>query len=277
MKNMMLFTFLLIFLACGRARENKTHREQQGDLFIVERDLFFNSLHRVDEVKTILTDAGRSFDSTLLHQPAMKINYMGNDVRAASNLGIYLADLNYCILFNRRETGKSFLNAVFELSEVIQIEKSILEYLMKRYETNLQQNDSLHAVVQQLFEQSTLKLKDTDRERLAGIVMAGYEIENLYLALSTIQSFPADISAEQQKARDILIDYVLQKQNQIEVIYNFVKIHADPLDPDKNPNYPFFDSALRDLIGVYRTLNSQSSFQELTERVTVIRSKIITG
>lgn len=275
MKHILFFLLLIISFSCGRSRESQSESEKQSDMFAVERDLFFNNLRNTDEVKLVLSTVS-NLDGAVLHDPAMKINYMGNDIKAAANLGIYLSDLNYCILSNKKAEAKSYFEASFELSEVIQIEKTILDFLMKRYESNLEQNDSLKAVVTQLFDQATLQLKNTDRERLAGIIMAGYQIENLHLVLTIIKSFPDSLSltAEQHASKEQLVRYVMDQRNQMEVIYNFIRIHADPLDPDKNPNYPFFDNALKELIVVYRQAEN-TSLVELSTKVDAIRNKIV--
>lgn len=275
MKYFFVLVFFLIVASCGRTRENQSHTEQQSGMFEVERNLFFNSLHDTDEVKSVLALVQNNFDRANLHDPVMKTNYMGNDIKAAANLGIYLSDLNYCVLSNKKTEAKTYFEASFELSEVIQIEKNILDFLMKRYERNLEQNDSLKAVVTQLFDQATVELKNTDRERLAGIIMAGYQIENLHLVLTIIKSLPDSLSVDQQKSKEQLIHYVMAQRNHMEVIYNFIRIHADLLDPNKNPNYPFFDNALRELIAVYRQTDENTSLVELTAKVDAIRDKIV--
>lgn len=275
MKYILGLVLLIASLSCGRSRESQSHAEQQSNMFEVERDLFFGSLHNTVEVREVLGSVQNDFEAPILHDPAMKVNYMGNDIQAAANLGIYLSDLNYCILFEKKAEAKTYFETSYELSEVIQIEKKVLNFLMKRYENNLTQNDSLKAVVTQLLDQATLNLKDTDRERLAGIIMAGYQIENLHLVLTIINSLPDSLTTEQQKTKEQLIHYVLAQRNQIEVIYNFIRIHADPLDPNKNPNYPFFDNALRELVVVYRSINENSSLTELSAKVDAIRNGII--
>ncbi len=75
----------------------------------------------------------------------------------------------------------------------------------------------------------------------------------------------------------------------METIYGFLKSIADPTNPDKNPNYPYYATAFEELIGVYNRLNVEDKIannqgielmndavvQELSDKVNAIRSKIV--
>ncbi len=269
-----LFLFNMLVLACGSKQEKDSPSESSA--FSVERETFFNSLRNPDEVTERLIPDVVAFDSTMVNDPEYFYQYANNDIKAAANLGIYMSDLNYCIIGKQGDEIKKYFNAVYELSKAIGIEKGILEFLMNRYRANMEQNDSVKLVVQHLFEQSTSKLQGTDRERLAGVAMAGYQIENLHLIVSTLEALPDTLTDEQIKIQKELLQYVLDQQGKFEVIYNFVRANSDPLDPNQNPNYPFFDNALRELIGIYRTVTPQDpNIKELREKVDVIRNKVI--
>jgi hypothetical protein len=275
MKRLLLVFFgIVVMISCGRKSESEDDN-QQSRAFALERENFFNSLKKPDDVAALIPGLS-GFDAALLHDTSRYHGYIDSNVKAAANLGIYISDLNYCILFKQREESKKYFHVAYKLSEAIQIEKSILTFLMIRYEKNIEQNDSVMAVVNQLFSQSTSGLQGTDRERLAGLAMAGYQIENLYLALATLKSLPDVLTEEQSESKKQLLQFVLEQRGKFEVIYNFVRANSDPLDPDKNPDYPFFDNALRELIVVYRAFTvSDSSVSELHDKVSVIRDKLI--
>lgn len=268
------FVFLLILsTSCGQKREGKADSESRA--FSAERETFFNSLKNREDV-ALLVRGLTGFNATLLSDTRNYYLYATSEVMAAANLGIYMADLNYCILFKESDAAKKYFEAIYKLSEIIQVEKATVEFLIKRYEENLAQQDSIKLIVQQLLAESTLGLQGTERERLAGIAMAGYQIENLYLALSTLESFPEKLAEQQIQSRDLLLNYILDQRGRFEIVYNFIRANSDPLDPDRNPNYPFFDNALRELIVVYNTITENDpQINELAEKVRAIRNKII--
>jgi len=276
MKSILLLFFLATFIiSCERKPANESGSNSESAAFALERENFFNSLKNPTEAAR-LNPGLSGFDPTLLNNPTNFYRYTASDVMAAANLGIYISDLNYCVLFKQSASTKKYFEAVYELSKAIRIEKGILEFLMNRYQANMEQNDSVKSIVNQLFEQSTVRLKGTDRERLAGIAMAGYQIENLHLALTTLESFPEVLTDEQIQTQNLLRQYIFEQRGKFEVVYNFVRANSDPLDPNRNPNYPFFDNALRELIVVYRNVTpNDPKIKELREKVNVIRNKII--
>jgi hypothetical protein len=264
---------LLILTACQNKDKEKSTAETR--VYTAERETFFNSLKNPEEVTNLIPGL-TGFNVSLLNDTKNFYRYSTSEVMAAANLGIYMADLNYCILFNQNEAAKQYFKAVYELSKIIQIEKGTLDFLMKRYEKNLTQHDSLRGVINELFEESTLGLKGTERERLAGMSMAGYQIENLHLVLSTLNSFPEEVTAQQSQSQEVLLNYLLEQQGKFEVIYNFLRANSDPLDPKRNPNYPFFDNALRELIGLFNRLNkTKPQTADLGKKVDEIRNRII--
>lgn len=270
----LLICFLLSLVACTTKQEKTT--PPISEAFVAERTAFFNSFQNTAEVSDTLLPGLSGFEERLLHNPSTFHRYASNDVKAAANLGVYLADLNYCILYKESALGKTYLEAAIELSKIILLEKKTLEFLMQRYENNLAQNDSVKAVMQQLFSHTTVGLQGTIRERLAGIAMAAYQIENLHLALATLETFPPRLNEEQQKSKDLLVQFVSDQQAKMEVVYNFIKTHSDPLDPESNPNYPFYDNALREILYVYQqSANGELKTKELQAAIDVLRSKII--
>lgn len=267
-------TLAVICFSCGQS--NKTDQNAQSKTFTVERDNFFQSLKKPDTVSAVIASAGMVFDSTILHHPEAFMNYTNNDIKSAGNLGIYLSDLNYCILLKQGPKARKFFEASYELSKAMGAEKKTLEFLMDRYKSTLAENDSLRKAFDELFRNSTLRLQDTERERLAGIVIAGYQIENLHLVLSVIESLPKEPTGNQLRLKNHLLDYILGQQGHWDVVFNFLQANSDPLDPDRNPNYPFFNNALRELIMIYRSLSpSAYHLEELKEKVNAIRNKLI--
>lgn len=274
--------FLIVLLivtslvSCGRKQEDQSASTAESRDFALERENFFASLKNPDDVSS-LAQGTMGFNAQFLNDPERFYQYTSNKVGAAANLGVYISDLNYCILFKEKEEINKYFHASYELSKAIQIEQSLLEFLKVRYEKNIEQNDSVKSVINQLFSQSTAGLKGTDRERLAGIAMAGYQIENLHLALETIASLPEVLTDDQSQTKKQLLQYILEQQGKFEVIYTFIRVNSDPTDPDKNPNYPFFDNAIRELIVVYREVTeTDPQLKELKEKVDVLRNKIIT-
>jgi hypothetical protein len=287
MKKFLLFFLLSGLVACNSKKDNAP--SPQTEAFAAERSAFFDYLKKPEDARLQLKPVGSLFDSSLLNNTRQVYQYAGNDIKAAANLGIYLADLNYCVLFGKNKFTKQYFAATVELSKVVGIEKSALTFLENRYAANITRSDSLQAVVDSLFARSVRDRKGSQKEKLAGIAMATYQIENLHLALTSLEAFPENLTDDQQETTAQLLTMVLRQHSNVLIIYNFFKTFSDPQDPAKNPNYPFYENSLRELIGIYQEINyvapldtnavrsimHEAALRELHEKVITIRSKII--
>jgi hypothetical protein len=264
---------LAIFLfSCQRGKQHADTR--QSITFEAARSNFFNGLVNPPEVARALQQAYQEFHAELMADPKKYSHYAANEVTAAANLGIYLSDLNYSIAYSQTDLTKEYFEAAYELSRAAGIEKGVLEFLNARYHQNLLKNDSVKAVVDDLLAKSTRGFQGTQRERMAGIAMAAYQIENLHLALGLVQMHPES----QSDPKTSLSIMILNQRRNVEIIYNFLKAYSDPLDPDKNPNYPYYANALLELLEVYRKVDEGVDTNingALNEKVNTIRAMIL--
>jgi hypothetical protein len=256
-----------------------------------ERKAFFNSLLTPSDAAARLQATGADFNASLLNDPKKFASYSGNEAKAAANLGIYLADLNYAIAYKQSDHIKAIFPAAHALSKSVGIEQTVLDFLMKRYNDNLAKNDSVKAVVDDLFAKTTRDVEGTSREKAVGIAMSGYQIENLHLLLGLISSYPKDMLPTDARTQVLIPAFrgVLEQKNNVEIIYGFLKSVTDPSNPDQNPNYPYYAQAFEELIGVYKRLNvdemiannkgielmNDAVVAELSAKVDAIRSKIV--
>lgn len=280
---------LLVLSSC--LKKDSTEQQKITVAFEKNREAFFNNLRSPTELADQLKASAVEYHAGLIHDPKGVASYTVNEVKAAANLGIYLADLNYSVVFNQPSSTQELFSAAHSLSKIIGLEQDVLAFLLKRYEANLEQNDSVKVIMNELFEKATAGLRGTDREKLVGITMAAYEIENLHLLLGTLSAFPKDMNAPDNYIQAVmpLFRMVLQQQETIEITYQFLQSIGDPMNPKKNPNFAYYSSAYLNLIDIYKRLpleeqitnNQGMDFMnnavvlELQDGVEVIRSKII--
>jgi hypothetical protein len=120
--------------------------------------------------------------------------------------------------------------------------------------------------------------------------MSTYQIEkSLPRIIHSISLSRKTHRLQNYKHKQLLQTQILAQRRGIEIIYNFLRSVSDPLDPQQNPNYPFYDNALRELIGIYQSLNTEKQQEtttvissntklmliDLKDKVTEIRSKIV--
>jgi len=291
MKKFIALASLIILFSCQKKSEETTTEAPATPSFENERKAFFNSLATPSDAAARLQATGADFNASLLTDPKKVASYANNEVKAAANLGVYLADLNYSIAYKQSEHVKAIFPAAHTLSKSVGIEQGILDFLMKRYNDNLAKNDSVKAVVDELYTSATKDIEGSTREKLVGIAMSTYQIENLHLALGLIKSYPKDMLPTDARTQILVpvFRFVLDQKNNVEIIYGFLKSITDPSSPEQNPNYPYYAQAFEELIGVYKKLNvdemiannkgielmNDAVVAELSSKVDAIRSKII--
>jgi hypothetical protein len=293
MKKLILLSSLIVLFSCQKKSEEAATEAPASPSFENERKAFFNSLATPSDAAAQLQATGADFNASLLHDPKKFASYSSNETKAAANLGIYLADLNYSIAYKQSNQVKAIFPAAHSLSTSVGIEQSILDFLMKRYNDNLAKNDSVKAVVDELYASATKDIEGTNREKLVGIAMSAYQIENLHLALGIIKSYPKDMLPTDARTQILIpiFRFVLDQRNKVEIIYGFLKSISDPTNPEQNPNYPYYAQAFEELIGVYKKLNvdemiannkgielmNDAVVAELSSKVDAIRSKIVSA
>jgi len=282
----------LALVAIASCQKSKPAEEAQiTPAFETERANFFANLQAPAELASQLQATAAEFNPALLSDPKSFGSYANDPVKAAANLGVYLSDLNYCVAYKQTAYTQELFDAAHELSKAIGLEQGFLEFLSTRFHENIAQNDSVKAVVIELFEKATNSLQGTDREKLVGITMAGYQIENLHLTLGILQSYPKDMLPDDARTVILvpLFQSVLSQKSTIETNYAFLKAITDPTNPDKNPNYAYYATAFEELIGLYGKLKVDEKIAnnqglelmkdevvvELSQKVDAIRSKVV--
>jgi hypothetical protein len=288
-----LISLLLLVTLIVSCQKNKSTETQVASTFEAERTAFFSNLATPGEAAAALQATAAEFNPGLMNDPKLSAGYTTSEVKAAANLGVYLSDLNYSIAYKQSANTKELFTAAHDLGKYIGLEQSVLEYLMKRYNDNIAQHDSVKAVIDELFQKSTVGFQGTEREKLVGIAMAAYQIENLHIALGIIQAFPKDLLPDDARIQILVPVFrlVLEQQQNIETIYAFLKTVGDPLNPEANPNHAYYSTAFEELIAVYKKLDvdekiasnkgtelmNDAVVQELSEKVNAIRSKIVSA
>jgi len=290
MKKVFFIYYLAVMFSCQSGKDKVT-QVAMSESFKHERNNFFNHMESAPNAAALLQATTADFNGSLLSNPAIFEQYRIDTFKCAANLGVYLSDLNYCIAYKQSDyASKSFIAAI-ELSNVIGVNKNIVEFLMDRYDENISESDSLMSIFNELYEKSTSGLRSASKEQLLGVTMAAYQIETLYLALAVIKAYPEDVLSEENRIQIMvpLFKMVMDQQQSIETIILFLQTLGENSDLGKSPTLLYYNEALEDLLSVYErlntidtTANARSSYllnnrdiNELSDLVSAIRNKIV--
>jgi len=290
MKKLFPIILLAVLFSCS-SKKDKVSDVIESQALSNAKNNFLGQIDQAKDAAAAIQSTGADFNPSLLSDASLYQQYVGDTLKSAAVLGVYLSDLNYCVMYGQGEQGRVQFNSAIELGKTLGVDNNVLVYLMSRYYDNISQSDSLMNVINELFEQSTEALKDRRKERLLGVTIAGYQIESLHLGLGIISAYPKDAMPEQTRTRILtpLFDMIVSQQQTIEIIHTFLRTLRDTSNPNHTPNFSFYDQAFYELSEVYQRLeaeeklaNGRSSellrdevINELSDKVNVIRNEIV--
>src|SRR5690554_743553 len=184
----------LILFSCSEApkksdQENGNEQEikiekKASNLFEVEGKVF--SIPSPIQTAFLLKETGAEYQSSLLNPTQHAANY-STSFQKAINLGIYGADLGYATIYNQSQDAISYMAVSKRLSNELGISGLFDEALIKRFEQNIGNQDSLLSLVSDAFRKSDQYLKNNERKDASALILAGGWIETLHFATSLYQ------------------------------------------------------------------------------------------
>lgn len=188
------------------------------------------------------------------------------------NLGIYLADLSYCTLNKQNQQATLYLKAVKTIADAIGIGQVFgSNNFSQRYQSNLDNEDSLTAIVADLQTKTDELLKANLQNSMRVVIYSGAWIENMYIG-AKVNAQADNTNANFQVIEQMnLLDNILKTLNNykssdphLQTLYTDLKQVADSyhsFDEVKkyNPKQPFAltDDHVKKITGMLETLHSK--------------------
>jgi len=135
----------------------------------------FNYVHK-DEL---------TYNENIVNSLDLVDNYQTTEAKLL-NLGVYMADLSYLMVFEERQLAQKYLQSVQQLTSELRIEPPFEEAFITRMKQNVHRTDSLAKIADEFSSRVMDYLMATGREKYLAIITTGGYIEALYLALYAI-------------------------------------------------------------------------------------------
>jgi hypothetical protein len=148
----------------------------------------------------------------LLNPHGHSKKYMGSTSQAI-NLGVYISELAYVIIFKKLNHASNYLDAVNYLSDELLISPKDNSALESRVKRNLNNIDSLTVISRDAYNDMVTYLANTNNEQTLALISTGAYIEALYLALNQIDEFNPD---------NPLIKKIFEQQYALSNLYQFL-------------------------------------------------------
>ncbi len=110
------------------------------------------------------------------------------EYQLALNLGINTIDLGYATVYGDYQTGINYATKVKELMDLLGIRSALKTSMIKRFEKNSNNIDSLSSIILQAYSSSHEYFQLNEREGVGLLILTGCFVEGLYLATGVDQA-----------------------------------------------------------------------------------------
>ena len=179
------------------------------------------------EVPYLLLQAGADFNQEVINDiaPEKLESYQTNESTAALNLGVYATDIGYLASYEKSELALDYMGECQKLAAPVGVADAIDYGMIARFESNMENKDSLSAVINDVMAKSGERLSELDELNSAALLLAGSWVEGIYISTQIVQSYPTDLPAEARNL--ILTDLVKVILNQKVSLGDLIKVMND--------------------------------------------------
>lgn len=231
---------------------------------------FLQSLPNTLHLAQMFKRSGMDYIPGLAHKPSEASAYV-DPTSQSLNLGVYSADMGYHILHNHNTDALKTLKAIKTLSDALQL-NMLYETgpWIDRIDKNLNNSDSVIAIMSELQMQSDILLRDNARFDVLYLSFAGAFTESLYLATQL----------ESRKPNPKLIKRIAEQSMPLGKLIVLIE------GLDNQERYQILLGDLKSVFDMMVKLNSAQTdsdpvkahkiaMEELYPQVTRVRSRII--
>ncbi len=284
-----LFTILLIMLgSCKKEQKHPQLQVNQIDTINLAESIqkIYYSLPSPLEIANVVQAKNIEFSSQFLLPPADVVKFQTDDEKALA-LGIYSADLSFCIVFSQQQISYNYFEVIKQLATDLDLVSVISDSVMTQIEQNLNNIYELQKIAGQVLFKVDALLKESHRKNAALLSIYGGWIESLYLTLSFSQNTQDDsiqekiyqtvadeylvvgdlinmLKASNLKQKDSLISYTSQIKESLKNLINisYQKVYD-----------PYTDEYIKRKVISYNI--SQDDIKKLKQIITKIRNRLI--
>jgi hypothetical protein len=223
--------------SCGSS--SKEDQNKNSDEFKEAEGALKNQIEEViynipspSEIPYLLQATGAEFNEGLLNPRTKVDQYASRNDKAALNLGVYAADIGYLSSYEKTQESIDYLNAAKVLADNLGIIGTFDANVLKRFESNISNKDSLTRLLDQTIKKTETFLKDDSRNKLSALVVAGSFIEGLYISTGVVKSYPKNLLPDDDRKLVLtpIIRVVLEQKKSVSELLKMMK-SVEQTDP----------------------------------------------
>ena len=204
LKTICVFVFLALGLwSCGSSsKEDQSKsdefKEAEESLKDGIQDVVYN-IPSPHEIPYLLQSTGADFNQSLISDRKKADSYLTKTDKVALNLGVYASDIGYLSSYDKTQEAIDYLTTAKSLADNMGVIGSFDTDILKNFESNISNKDSLAALLDRAIKKTDAYLKDDSRNKLAALMVVGSFVEGLYITTGVISSYPKDLLPNDQR------------------------------------------------------------------------------
>jgi len=241
MKFSRLFYFLIAVAAgsflwsCGGSSNKEANSDEFKDAEESLKDQIQDVVYNIpspSEIPYLLEATGAEFNQTLVNDRRKADSYVSRSDKAALNLGVYATDIGYLSSYDKTQEAIDYLNSCKMLADNLGIIGGFDVEVLKQFESNISNKDSLAALLNRTVQKTDAYLKDDARNKLASLMVTGSFVEGLYISTGLIKSYPKNLLADDQRNLVLtpLMRVVLQQEESVDELLKMLS-KSEQTDP----------------------------------------------
>lgn len=245
--------------SCGskkEANENSDEFKQAEESLTDEIKDVESNLPSPTEIPYLLQETGAEFNQSLLNDKKKADSYLTRNDKAALNLGVYAADIGYLVSYDKTQEAIDYVTASKKLANGLGVLGSFDQEVLKSFEKNISNKDSLTRLVNNAVKETEKYLKSDNRVKPAALMLTGSFIEGLYISTGLIKTYPKDLKEEDRMViLTPLLRVVLQQRESIDDLTKMLS-GIEQIEPVTS-----ILEKLNSLEGSYRDLNIEEKIK----------------
>ncbi len=219
---------LLSLSNCGGAEHDHPHESAVADSTSESTELNDTTKFKFDfAIANIPSPANRMHDIVALGVPydnsilnnTRKVKTYTTEFKKGINMGIYNMDMAYAMMSDAGQDVLNYMKTIIMLSDALGMQSSINSMVGKRFESNIDNKDSLFSVWDEILIKSDVYLRNNQRVQTAATVFTGSWLESLYLSCKAGEKLQDP--ALKAKVRNNLWEQRLHLGNLVKLLSDF--------------------------------------------------------
>ncbi|WP_425389711.1 hypothetical protein [Ekhidna sp.] len=222
----------VLISSCGGGGQEKSSESDASSEFDAAKEQVAADVSKVledlpppSEVPYMLMSAGADFNPDLINSLDNIESYQSSESTAALNLGVYATDIGYLASYEKAELALDYMGECQKLAAPVGVAEAIDYGMIARFESNMENKDSLAAIVNDVMQKSGERLSELDELNSAALLLAGSWIEGVYISSTIVNTYPDDLPEE---SRTLILEPLVKiVMDQKTSLYDLLKVMND--------------------------------------------------